>query len=237
LVRAAIACQDLAVAFGTPFISGKDSLNNEFSYFGDDGQKQSISIPPSLLISAMGQIADIATAVTMDLKKAGNGIYLIGDTYEELGGSHYGIVTGAIGGEVPKVKASVAKRTFDAMHQAIKSRRLRSVHDLSEGGLAIAAAEMAMAGRLGIRLDVSSVGDDLSDAAKLFAESNTRFLVEVTPENEAAFVEGFRSASISAHRIGEVDSSQRVVITVGGQSVVDTGIEPLIDRWKQPLNW
>ena len=237
LVRAAIACQDLAVALGTPFISGKDSLNNEFSYFGDDGQKQSISIPPSLLISAMGQIDDIGSAVTMDAKKSGNAVYVIGETYEELGGSHYGIVTGASGGEVPKVNAAMAKRTFDAMHQAIKSRLVRSVHDLSEGGLAIAAAEMAMAGRLGIRLDAGAVGTDLSDAAKLFAESNTRFLVEVTPENEASFVEGFKAASVSAMRIGEVDSTQRVVITIGDKTVVDVAIEPLIDRWKQPLNW
>lgn len=237
LVRAAIACQDLAVALGTPFISGKDSLNNEFSYFDADGTKQSISIPPSLLISAMGQIDDVGTAVTMDLKKAGNAIYLIGETYEELGGSHYSLVTGAAGGEVPKVNAAVAKRTFDAVHRAIKSRQVRSVHDLSEGGLAVAAAEMAMAGRLGIRLEAGSVGDNLSDAAKLFAESNTRFLVEVTPENEAALVEGFRAADVSLRRVGVVDSSQRLVVTIGDSTVVDCEIGPLIERWKQPLNW
>lgn len=244
LVRAAIACQDLAVALGTPFISGKDSLNNEFSYFGDDGAKRSISIPPSLLISAMGQIDDVSQAVTMDLKKAGNLIFLIGDTHEELGGSHYGLVTGLAGGEVPKVNPTLAKQTFVAMHRAIGGGLARSVHDLSEGGLAIAAAEMAMAGRLGIRIEASEVGGEagvdgepLSGAAKLFAESNTRFLVEVTEQNEAAFASIFKAAGVSARKVGSVNSSGRVTISLGQAVVVDTDVESLLDRWKAPLNW
>jgi phosphoribosylformylglycinamidine synthase len=240
LVRAAIACQDLAVALGTPFISGKDSLNNEFSYFGDDGAKRSISIPPSLLISAMGQIADVSQAVTMDLKKAGNVVYLIGDTHEELGGSHYGLVTGLSGGEVPKVNPALAKQTFVAMHRAIGGGLARSVHDLSEGGLAIAAAEMAMAGRLGIRIEASEVGsggESLSDSAKLFAESNTRFLVEVTEQNEAAFASIFKAAGVSARKVGSVNSSGRVTISLGQSVVVDIDIDSLLDRWKAPLNW
>ena len=92
LVRAALACHDLAVALGTPFISGKDSLNNEFRYTDAAGAKQTIAIPPSLLISALGQIDDVSRAVTMDLEAAGNVLYQVGMTKDELGGSHFALV-------------------------------------------------------------------------------------------------------------------------------------------------
>ena len=109
LVRAALACHDMSVALGTPFISGKDSLNNEFSYIGPDGEKQTIAIPPSLLISAMGQMDDCRRAVTMDVKTPGNLIYLVGETKNELGGSHYALVNNLDGGAVPKVDGLRAK--------------------------------------------------------------------------------------------------------------------------------
>src|SRR5439155_24338738 len=89
LVRAAMACHDLAIALGTPFISGKDSLNNEYRYEDASGNRQTIAIPPTLLISAIGQIADVRKAVTMDLKEQGNLLYLVGLTKDELSGSHY----------------------------------------------------------------------------------------------------------------------------------------------------
>src|SRR5262249_48044230 len=103
LVRAAIACHDLAVAIGTPLISGKDSLNNEFRYVDNAGKPQSIAIPPSLLISALGQIDDVARSVTMDLKEPGNLIYVVGLTKDELGGSHFARVLNLKGGRVPRV--------------------------------------------------------------------------------------------------------------------------------------
>ena len=121
LVRAALACHDMAVALGTPFISGKDSLNNEFSYVDDRGQRQTIAIPPSLLISAMGQVDDVAKCVTMDLKQAGNLLYLVGETRDELGGSHFALVNGLAGGNVPTVDAERAGEMFAAMHRAISS--------------------------------------------------------------------------------------------------------------------
>ena len=91
LVRAAMACHDVAVALGIPFISGKDSLNNEFRAAG----REPVSIPPTLLISAIGQIDDVRRCVTMDLKEPGNLLYLVGLTKNELGGSHFALVRGA----------------------------------------------------------------------------------------------------------------------------------------------
>ena len=133
LVRAALGCKDTAIAFGTPFISGKDSLNNEFSYVDPStGQKRLVAIPSSLLISAIGQVADVRRCVTMDLKQTGNFVYLVGDTNDELGGSHYAIVNERKGGQVPRVNLRQAPRVFAAIHAAIASGFVRSCHDLSE---------------------------------------------------------------------------------------------------------
>jgi phosphoribosylformylglycinamidine synthase len=194
LVRAALACRDLAVAWGTPFISGKDSLNNEFRYTAPDGSRQSIAIPPSLLISALGQIDDASLAVTMDLKESGNFLYQVGVTKEEMGGSHFALVEGMAGGAVPQVDAPAAKRTFAALHAAIHAGLVRACHDLSEGGLAAAAAEMALAGNCGARLFLGQLpGHEAlalsphATAVLLFSESNSRLLCEVRPDDTSAF--------------------------------------------------
>jgi phosphoribosylformylglycinamidine synthase len=154
LVRAALACHDVAIELGTPFISGKDSLNNEFRPLG---AAEPISIPPSLLISALGQIDDVSHCVSMDLKEPGNRLYLVGATKNELGGSHFAMVEGLSGGEAPKVDAKLAKATFLAVHKAIYAGLVRACHDLSEGGLAVAAAEMAFAGGLGAKISLANM--------------------------------------------------------------------------------
>src|SRR5690606_22623102 len=112
LVRAALACRDSAIALGTPFISGKDSLNNEISYINSHGEKSTIAIPPTLLISAMGQVEDVRRCVTMDLKAPGNRLYVVGQTYDELGGSPWSLVREKSGGQVPRVDHALAKKIF-----------------------------------------------------------------------------------------------------------------------------
>jgi len=238
LVRAALACHDLALALGTPFISGKDSLNNEFRPHGAD---QPISIPPSLLISAMGQMDDVSRAVTMDLKQAGNHLYLVGTTRNELGGSHLALVHGLSGGEVPRVDAPLAKRTFAALHAAIHAGLLRACHDLSEGGLAVAAAEMAFAGELGAEIDLQRAPRDLpadlpdADTVLLFSESNTRFLCEVTPQQAAAFEAAL--AGVPHARIGQVTATGRLRIQSGDKGLVDADWAALKAAWQRPLHW
>ncbi len=209
------------------------------------GEKQTIAIPPSLLISAMGQIDDVS--LRHDGSQApGNLLYLVGETYEELGGSHYALVSELTGGHVPEVNPLTAKRTFDAVHAAICQRLVRSCHDLSEGGLAVAAAEMALAGRLGISLDATSVDateawpaekEDLSDVGKLFGESNTRFLLEVHPDHAAKLESIFVNSSVPLRRIGEVQQQPQVQISLDQRLVVDMPLEELLQRWKNPLNW
>lgn len=260
LVRAAIACQDLAVALGTPFISGKDSLNNEFRFTQADGTKQSMAIPSSLLISAMGQVADVGKCVTMDLKESGNFLYQVGATKDELGGSHFTFVHGLAGGQVPRVDAVRAKATFAALHQAIDAGLVRACHDLSEGGLAASVAEMAFAGGLGARVflgqvPVEGTANDADiiyeTASRLFSESNTRFLCEVRPEQTQAFEAAL--AGIPCALVGEVVDTGRLEIiglptspTGGNPEAIDEATAPLVvnvdletmkETWQKPLRW
>ena len=237
LVRSAIACYDMAVTLGTPFISGKDSLNNEFSYQDESGDKQTISIPPSLLISAMGQIEDVAKSVTMDAKESGNVVFQVGETKSELGGSHLSLVRKLSGGQAPTVDSIQAKQTFAKMHAAISGGLVRSCHDLSEGGLAVAAVEMAMAGGLGMKLDIAELAGDLSATEALFSESNTRFLVEVSADKADEFAQEMSSGKILCFRLGTIDSTDNLTITSGDETVLGVKIGDAKAAWQQPLNW
>jgi len=248
LVRAALACHDVALAYGTPFISGKDSLNNEFSYEDKDGQKHTIAIPSSLLISAMGQVDDVRTCVTMDLKQAGNLLYQVGATKAELGGSHFCQIQGHSGGQVPTVETETASKTFTVLHHAIKTGLVRSCHDLSEGGLAVAVAEMAFAGGLGAKVCLEQVPHDIPadcdgglDTNLLFSESNSRFLCEVPAENKDEFERLLGDAPHA--EVGDVTDTGKleIVSAVGGDwaatNVVHSDIAALKEAWQEPLRW
>jgi len=213
-------------------------LNNEFSFDDADGNQQTIVIPPSLLISAMGQVDDVERCVTMDLKTAGNTVYAIGLTRDELGGSHLALVRELSGGQVPTVDLSQSKVTFARLHAAILAGQIRACHDLSEGGLAAAAAEMALAGGLGLTLSLDNlpVEGELDAAARLFSESNTRFLCEVAPDKTAGF-EATLGDAVPLARVGEVNDSGRLVINSGEQSVIDAPINELKEAWQRPLRW
>jgi phosphoribosylformylglycinamidine synthase len=240
LVRAALACHDLSIQMQTPFISGKDSLHNEFSYTNADGEREVISIPATLLISAMGQVPDVRKCTTMDFKSAGNLIYQIGVTGNHLAGSHWSLVTGAQGGAVPTVDGPLAKRLFAAVHAAITTGQIRSCHDISEGGLAAAVAEMAFAGGLGAKIsidgiEVADTSAEEQTLARLFSESNTRFVVEVTPENQSAFETAMNGFPLCL--LGTVTGDTRFEITAGDQAVIAADISQLKEAWQKPLDW
>ncbi len=242
IVRAALACHDMALAFEAPFISGKDSLNNEFSYFDANGKKQTIAIPATLLISAMGQIEDVSTAVTMDLKRAGSSLYVVGATRYEMGGSHYGLVSGVKGGIVPTVDTKAARATFGGVHQAILSGCVRACHDLSEGGLAVALAEMAFAGGLGVLADVARVplvGDFDSAGerllAALFSESNSRFVCEVPEEKVQEFKKWL--ADVPSACIWQVTEGDAFQIAAFKKPLITTDLATLKEAWQAPLRW
>ncbi len=236
LVRAAKACYDFGTAYGLPFVSGKDSLNNEYGV-GDD----TICIPGTLLISAMAVMDDLTQAVTMDLKDVGNALYIVGKTYNELGASHYYALEGKIGNAVPKVRPEEALKTYAALTACSKNKLVRSLHDCSEGGIAVAIAEMAFAGNRGVELDFAALPVeeiDLADSpAQLFSESNSRILAEVKPELEAEFVEVLKQNNAVFARIGSVTDSDKVVIkNMAGCEVVSADYSALKAAWQAPLN-
>jgi phosphoribosylformylglycinamidine synthase len=230
LVRAAEACRDVAVAFGTPFISGKDSLNN--TYAGKHGER--LDIPHTLLVSALGRVPDVRKCVTMDLKEPGNNIYLVGLTKDELGGSHFNLVTGKSVGQVPRVDLELAPRLFGAVHSAISAGLVRACHDLSEGGLAVAIAEMAFAGGVGV--DLTALPGGLNDDVKLFSESCSRFLVEVKPQHAAQFETHF--AELPLTKVGGTVAEPRLrVAGSDGEWVLWVKLTELKEAWQKPFRW
>jgi len=230
LVRACQACHDFAKAFGTPFISGKDSLYNELRV----GPDLSIPVTPTLLITAIGIIPDVRRTVSADIKGPGNLIYIVGQTYPELGGSEYYKLRGSIGKTVPRIRANQAKKAVNSIVEAIDSGYVKSCHDLSEGGLAVAAAEMAFSGGQGIRLDLRKVPRARNMRRNdhiLFSESNSRFLVEV-PEKSREDFEALMGKTVCS-TIGRVEKDERFsVYGLDGKRIVDASLSELRDAWK-----
>ncbi|RLT32091.1 MAG: phosphoribosylformylglycinamidine synthase subunit PurL [Chloroflexi bacterium] len=223
LVRAAQGCYDGSLAYNAPFISGKDSLYNEFN-----GQP----IPGTLLISAIGIVPDIHHTCTSDLKAAGNRLYLIGESAPELGGSLLFHLLGIDSGDPPKMPQEPLAR-YTALHRAIQAGLVQSCHDLSEGGLAVALAEMCIGGRLGLQVEggkVQVAGGDLSAVEVLFGESNGRLLVEVRPEDASALEALFAGLPLS--EIGAVSTEGRLVVELEEGSVLDLAVEQLVSAWK-----
>jgi phosphoribosylformylglycinamidine synthase len=229
LVRACQGCYDGALAYGAPFISGKDSLNNE--YLGPRGER--IPIPGTLLISALGIIPDVRQAVTMDAKQAGDVVFLVGETRHELAGGHLELVDpGSASGSAAPSLPKDSLTCYRGLHQAMRRGLVRACHDLSEGGVAVAAAEMCLAGRLGmtVRLgDVVTVGA-VDDRARLFSESNGRLLVEVAPEQAAAFRQAMGDCSLA--EVGVAGGPSLRVIGSDGQPLLDIAVDELGAAWQ-----
>jgi len=232
LIRAAQACYDMAIVYGTPFISGKDSLYNEFNYEG-----KLISIPHTLLISAMGVMDDVNKAITMDFKAPGNSIYIIGTTKNELGGAAYFEKQGISGGEAPAVNPQTARLTMEKLSAAINQGLVRSCHDCSEGGIGVAVAEMAFAGGLGAAIDLKNVplgGKITRDDYIFFSESNSRFIAEVAPAKKAAFEKALKGVVFA--EIGAVNNTADFTVTgLKGKLILKEKLADLKEAWQQPL--
>jgi phosphoribosylformylglycinamidine synthase II len=224
LVRACEACYDYATAFDAPFISGKDSLYNE-SPMGP--------VTPTLLITAIGIIPDIRSTVSMETKKPGDAVYIIGETLNELGGSEYYKLMGHTGRNVPKVRGVQARKTFKAITKAIDLGLVKACHDLSEGGLAVAAAEMALAGGYGIEVDLRKIPRKAVDRDDfvLLSESNSRFLVEI-PEKAKSEFETLMKGKVCAE-IGKATKNPRFTVRgLNGAVKVDASLNDLRKSWK-----
>jgi phosphoribosylformylglycinamidine synthase II len=234
LVRASQACFDGAMGFEAPFISGKDSLNNEF--LCDDGT--TISIPSTLLISAISIVDDVNKCVTMDAKHPGNLIFIVGLTKDELGGSHYYKIHGQLGANVPKVDIKRAAETAKRIAKAIADGLIVSCHDCSEGGLAVALAEMAFAGGLGIEADLRGLPKDdncIRVDSRLFSESPSRYIVEINPDRFDVFAK--LMLNLPFGQIGKIIEEKKLLIKDENEkTVIEVDIDSLKRSWQKPLN-
>jgi phosphoribosylformylglycinamidine synthase len=189
LVAAVEGCCAAATAFRAPFVSGKDSLNNE--YLGSDGARH--AVPPTLVITAIAHHPSPDLATTPDLKRHGNVLILVGNTTSEFGGSHFTMVTGdGVDSPVPAPDEGSPER-YRALHQILRTGRVRSCHDVSEGGLAVALAEMCIGGRLGAAIDTLPHSDVTTS---LFSESTGRFVCEVNPDDVAWFLDALGEPAV-----------------------------------------
>jgi len=224
LVESARGCCDAAIFYKTPFISGKDSLNNE--YMGKDGLRH--AIPPTLLISSIGWMPDFNQAVSMDLKQPGSRLYLVGSPDLKLAGSHLALVENwpdNSSADTPAPSPN-APAVYGALHRAIEQGLVLSCHDLSEGGLAVAAAEMCIGGRLGVEIALSGSDPVLS----LFGETNGCLLVEVSPDQADSFESVF--GSLPYQCIGQVLTEPNLCIKRQGQSLLSLPVEQLVSAWQ-----
>ena len=233
LVQAARACYDAAKAYETPFISGKDSFYNEFAT-----DKGTISIPPTLLVSAVSVLDDITRVISMDLKESGHFLYLVGETSGEMGGSHYLLINDKLGNGVPPVDLENAPAWMDCLTTAIRTGLVRACHDCSEGGLGVALAEMAFAGGVGATADLGQVKTRGTHPARsdylLFNESPTRWICEVAPDDTKRFETALKDVPFSL--IGQTTEQKRVLITgLTGTLVVNSTLDDLREAWQGTL--
>ncbi len=226
LVYACRGCYDTAKVYGAPFVSGKDSLYNE-SPLGP--------VTPTLLVTSLGVVPDIRKAVSMELKEPGNALYLVGVTKPELGGSEYLRLQGELGGSVPRVDAETNIEAYRRVLEAMDEGLVRACHDCSEGGLAVAVAEMAFTGGLGVDLNIGKVpvSEEMRDDALLFSESNGRLLVEVPPTATARFTEIMRDSPHAC--VGAIKEDEALTVTKDGEPLFEVGLETLMVAWKTPL--
>ena len=235
LVRAAQACHDAAIAYRAPFVSGKDSLHNQFTT--EDGRL--IQIPQTLLITAMGIVPDTRRCVTMDAKEAGNILMLVGSTTASMGGSHHRMIFGAAAGgdALPLLDLESSPRTAATVGSLISKGLVASAHDPSEGGTLVASAEMAFAGRVGLELDGEAmVLNGLDMAAALFAETPGRYLLEVRPQHAAEVEARLRDTLIPCARIGLFAGHDRLRLDASAESGLDIALADLLAAWQTPLH-
>ncbi len=225
LVRMCEALYELSTWFNVPMTSGKDSMKNDFRA---DGVK--ISVPPTILYSLVAAMPDVRKAITSEFKAVGDAIFLVGTTYDELGGSEFYRRRGEVGANVPRVRKEEALELYRAVNRAQARGLIQSSHDLSDGGLAVALAESCFGGALGAEVKLPC--GDLSTNAMLYSESCSRFLVSVAPEDVTAFEQ---ELGARATRLGQVADTGRLTINRCGKRLVDVAVQGLLEAWDSGL--
>ncbi|QQG38376.1 MAG: phosphoribosylformylglycinamidine synthase [Candidatus Kaiserbacteria bacterium] len=224
LKMASKACYDVATAYGTPFISGKDSMFNDFRGYTAEGKPTHIAALPTLLVSAIGVIPNVEKAMTIDLKRVGDLLYVAGETNDELGASEY-----SEAGDVPIVDTKKNAAVYDAVAKAIGNGLVASAIGVGRGGLAVALAKSVIAGKLGAAIDLSKLaGRAKGDAEKLFSESQGRILLSVPRTSKAAFEKMCQGVTVT--EVGEV--LEAASLSVEGDKSIEIPLSKLTEAYR-----
>ncbi len=242
LKQAAQACYDYAIAYGTPYISGKDSMFNDFRGYNADGEPLKISAPPTLLISAIAVLDHYNLSSSIDFKIPGDKIYILGTTDDELGGSEfYSLLNEAnsdsetfIRGNCPQVDAATNLKHYKFFEEANRAGFIASAISLSHGGLAVALAKSAIAANLGCQISLDNLPANTSSLASLlYSESQGRILFTV-PENRINdFEKQLNTVQLSIKPIGQVRDDEHLVIKFAGAELANLNLDLLSSNYKE----
>ncbi len=236
LKSAVRACYDYSVSYKTPFISGKDSMFNDFKGFNEKNEPIKISVPPTLLVSSIGIINDSKKGVTPDTKFPQDLVYLIGDTYNELGASEYFTLRGEetnkkiIGNNVPRVNAIKNKKTYEALTRAISEGLVASAQSVNIGGIGVALAKKAIGGKLGLNIDINTISKEMRDDYKLFSESQGRIIVSIDKNNKEEFEKVMKEIPI--YQIGMVTEEERFVVRGKNGIIINLDLKDMEKSYK-----
>jgi len=230
LKDAAKACYDYAVAYKTPFISGKDSMFNDFKGYDDKNNSVKISVLPTLMISSIGIIENVNHTCTMDLKIEGDLIYLIGETKDELGGSELYHALGKKGGKSPKVDALLARKLYENMHELNKKNMFSACASIEKGGLLVALAKMAIAGRMGVEVEVEKVAS-LPIEKIFYSESQSRFIITINPSSKVGFEKEMKEFDITL--LGAINENGKFLVKNKDDEIINADVHDLEEIYKE----
>jgi len=238
-LKAAVqACYDTAVVYETPFISGKDSMFNDFKGYDENGKPTKISIPPTLLVSSISVVDDAEKTVSLDAKMVGDLVYVLGETNDELGASEYYALLSEqknesiISNSVPQVDAERNNKLYRSLAKGIDEELVASAQSIHRGGLAVALAKTAMGGKLGMDISLENLpGDASRDDFALYSESQGRIVVTIAPEDKYKFEQLMDSSSFA--QIGQVILNEFTVKGKDGSEIIKTNVEDLLKPYKQ----
>lgn len=232
LKAAAESCYNFATQFGTPFISGKDSMFNDFKGFDGEDNPVKVSVPPTLLISSISVTPDAEKCLSLDSKIPGDLVYVLGTTKNELGGSEYFAMNDEIGNNVPHVSAEHALDLYRKFFEATQKELLASAISVNLGGLGVALAKMAIGGQLGLDLDLRKVKQHSikRDDHLLFSESQSRFIVTIDPKYQEIFETHFGDL---ASLLGTVSEHSKVkMLGLNGRTIIDVDVKELTESYR-----
>jgi phosphoribosylformylglycinamidine synthase len=236
LKMAAKACYDLSLAFKTPFISGKDSMYNDFNGYDKRNRKIKISIPPTLLISSIGIIKSYKNLLTIVPQTVDDIVYIIGKTGNEIGGSEFAKIFAINSNKVPQVYKEIARENYNCFSKANQNKLITSAISVGIGGLGIALSKMAIASQKGLKVSLSNINiinKKIVNNHILFSESQSRIVVTVNPSNKRKFENYFKKNQLSF--IGKIIKSKKIICTIRNEDEFEVNIDSLDNKYKQDL--